>query len=313
MALKCSVVIPVRNMARYLAEAVESVLAQDARIEDVIIVNDGSTDGTAEVARRYASKKVRIIDEGRIGSAGGTRNRGLRECKGDAVIFLDADDRLLPGAIERFLRRLERDPGFAVAYGEVRVIDEEGRPLGTGRPPIFTRRRPSGDALPRLLRGTPVVAPGAACIRLDNLRRAGPFTSLPVGEDWELYVRVATTGRFSYLRGDPVLEYRRHGASMTATRAESVEAVFPTIEAIYGNPAIQARFRPWFLASQRRRCVAGAYAHAGRVALRNRNWGAAGRNLFECLRRDPWRPREAVFLLAALARWLPGPLKRRIK
>ncbi len=313
MTLRCSVVIPVRNMARYVAEAIGSVLAQDEPALEVLVVDDGSTDETPGILRRYASENVRVIREERLGSAAAARNRGLRDVRGDAVVFLDADDRLLPSALRRFLRALEHDPRLAVAYGEVLVIDPEGRPIGTGKAPIFRKRRPSGDVLERLLVATPIVTPGAACIRRGNLCTAGGFSDLPMGEDWELYCRLAATGSFLYLRGSPVLEYRRHAASITSMRAESFESLSPAIDAIFGNPALQARFPAWLLASRRRLAVAGAYGFAGRTALRNAHWDPARRNLLECLRRDPFRPRELVLLLAALVQRLPGPLRRRIK
>jgi len=313
MPLRCSVVVPVRNMARYLAEALGSVLSQDEPAFEIVVVDDGSTDGTLEVARRHASERLRVIGEGRLGSAAAARNRGLREVTGDALVFLDADDRLLPFALRRFARALERDPGLAVAYGEVLTIDSEGRPVGTGKPPIFPKRRPSGDVLATLLRGTPIATPGAACIRRKNLDTSGGFSDLPMGEDWELYCRLALTGRFSYLRGAPVLEYRRHAGSVTSLRAERFDSLLPAIERIFGNPAFLNRFPAWFVKSQRRICTAGAYGFAGRNALRNGHWDAARRNLLECLRRDPWRPREMILFLAALARHLPGPLRRRIK
>lgn len=300
-------------MARYLGEALETALAQEERPFEVVVVDDGSTDGTADVARRYAARGVRLVSEGRLGGPGAARNRGLREVTGEAVTFLDADDRLVPSALRRLVGALRTDPAVAVAYGEVLVIDAEGRSVGTGKPPLFRARRPSGDVLERLLLGTPIVTPGAACIRKTCLDRAGGFLDLPMGEDWELYCRLARTGRFSYVRGAPVLEYRRHPASVTALRAERFEALLPAIDAIFRDPGLTARFPGWFLSSQRRRCVAGAYAFAGRTALRQRRWDVARRNLFECLRRDLRRPREVVLLVAALLRWLPGPLRRRIK
>lgn len=310
---RCSVVIPVHDMARYLPEAVESVLSQEGCDGDLVIVDDGSTDGSADVARRYASDRVRVIDEGRVGGPAAARNRGLVDCRGALVVFLDADDRLLRGSLSRLTLPLERDPRLAVAYGEILSIDAHGQPSGTGKPPVFRRRRPSGDVLVALLRGTPIATPGAACIRRSHLDRAGGFRDFPVGEDWELYCRLALVGRFLYVRGPPVLEYRSHPGSLTATRAEFFENLQPAIEAIYGNADIRARLPKSFLAERRKRCIAGAHAYAGRIALKHRRWATARRHLFECLRRDPVRPREAVFLLAALAGWLPGPLRRRIK
>ncbi|HEX5135939.1 MAG TPA: glycosyltransferase [Planctomycetota bacterium] len=310
MTLRCSVVIPVRDMARYLAEAIESVLAQDEPACEIVVVDDGSTDGSADVARRYAPR-VRLIDEGRLGGAFAARNRGLREVTGDAVVFLDADDRLLPRALARYRRALARDARIAVAYGEALIIDAQGNQVGTGKPPLVPQRRPSGDALPFLLRGNPIATPGAACIRRESLGAA--FRDLPMGEDWELYARLAGTGRFSYLRGPPVVAYRRHPESITAVRAKGVAALLPAIDAIFGNPALRARFPAWFLTSRRRLAVAGAHAFLARFDLRNRRWDPARRNLIACLRRDPWRPREWILLLAAVTRRMPEALHRRIK
>jgi len=312
MTLRCSVVIPVRDMARYLGEALESVLAQDEPANEIVVVDDGSTDGSADVARRHAPR-VKLIAEGRLGGAFAARNRGLRETTGDAIVFLDADDRLLPRALARYRRALERDARVAVAYGEVLMIDEEGRAVGGGKAPLLARRRPSGSVLPFVIRGNPIATPGAACIRRKNLDICGGFMNVPMGEDWELYARLAVTGRFSYLRTPPVAAYRRHPESITAIRAKGIEAMLPVIEAIFGNRALQACFPAWFLASRRRLATAGAHAFLARIDLRNGRWRDARRNLVACMCKDPLRPREWILLLAAVTQWLPRTLRQRIK
>jgi glycosyltransferase involved in cell wall biosynthesis len=306
-------VIPVFNMARFLPETIESVLAQEGCEVDLTVVDDGSTDGSAEIARRYASDRVRVVDEGRIGGISQARNRGLRECRAPFVLFLDADDRLLPGAIARLAGALEKDPALAVAYGEVQTIDAEGRPLGTGRPPVFRRRRPSGNVLPMVLRGTVIITPGTACLRRALMEEAGGFRALPMGEDWECWARLALLGTFRYIGGPPVLEFRMHPKSYTASNHDFLTAVMPAIRAIYTNPAIRARVPDWYLAEQRRRCVTGAHGYAGRAALKQGRWAAARKHLLLCLYRDPTRIREAVFLVAALLQWLPDALRRRLK
>src|SRR5215211_9350661 len=95
-----SVVIPCYNQAHFLGEAIESVLSQSYRNFEILVVDDGSTDNTSEVASRY--ERVRIVRQENRGLSG-ARNRGLREAKGEYVVFLDADDRLLPGALEASL------------------------------------------------------------------------------------------------------------------------------------------------------------------------------------------------------------------
>jgi glycosyltransferase involved in cell wall biosynthesis len=96
-----SVVIPCYNQARFLGEAIESVLSQSYRAFEVVVVDDGSTDNTSEVVARYAGADagVRLIRQENRGLAG-ARNRGLAEAEGEYVVFLDSDDRLLPDALQ---------------------------------------------------------------------------------------------------------------------------------------------------------------------------------------------------------------------
>jgi glycosyltransferase involved in cell wall biosynthesis len=304
-------VIPVRDMAAYVREAIESVLAQDGGEWDLVVVDDGSADGSGDVARRYAGERVQVIRQEGLGE-GPARNRGFQASSADAVLFLDADDRLRPGALGRLTEMLDRHPEAAAVYGEVASIDRDGRVFGGGRRPL-TRPRPSGDVLTAFLRGGCVATPGAVCMRRRHLERAGLFRSLPLSADWELYCRLALEGAFLYLGGAPVVEYRSHPGSVTSSRGERVENAWPSIDAVFSNPGILSRFPEPALRGLRRQRVAGAYAFAGRIALKNGRFKAARESLLRCLRLSPLRPLEATLLVAAVAGWVPGPLRRRIK
>src|SRR5919112_554735 len=102
-----SVIIPCYNHAHYLDQAIESVLNQSYRNFEIIVVDDGSTDETSVVASRY--ERVRLFQQENQGLSG-ARNRGLGEAKGEYVVFLDADDRLVPGALEAGLWGFEAPP-----------------------------------------------------------------------------------------------------------------------------------------------------------------------------------------------------------
>jgi len=102
-----SVVIPCYNQAHFLGEAIESVLAQSYPNFEIIVVDDGSTDDTSEVARRYPG--VRLVRQENKGLSG-ARNAGLAHSEEEYVVFLDADDRLLPDALETVLEHLEAHP-----------------------------------------------------------------------------------------------------------------------------------------------------------------------------------------------------------
>jgi len=123
-----SIVIPCRNQARFLGESIGSALSQTHREIEIIVVNDGSTDNTLEAVRGFAG--VRCLNLRHRGLAG-ARNAGLNGSNGSYILFLDADDRLLPSAIEDLMRSLSAHPASAFAYGHVKLISIDGSPLPT--------------------------------------------------------------------------------------------------------------------------------------------------------------------------------------
>src|SRR5262245_56603663 len=120
-----SVIIPCYNQGRFLAEAIESIMVQVLPDVEIIVVNDGSTDNTAEVAAHYP--QVRYIYQQNQGLAA-ARNTGLRHSTGRYLVFLDADDRLLPEALIHNQKYLEARPECAFAFGRFRLITKEGVP-----------------------------------------------------------------------------------------------------------------------------------------------------------------------------------------
>ena len=113
-----SVVIPTWNRARLVCEAVESALAQRPGGVEVIVVDDGSTDGTPEVLARRFGAAVRVVVMPRRGGPGAARNAGVREARGDLLAFLDSDDLWLPGKLDAELGVLERFPDAEVVVSD---------------------------------------------------------------------------------------------------------------------------------------------------------------------------------------------------
>ena len=132
-----SVVIPCYNQAHFLSEAIESVLSQTCESFEIIVVDDGSTDNTSELASRY--QKVRLLRQENRGVSA-ARNAGLAESEGEYVVFLDADDRLLPEALEVGLECLDDHPECAFACSHsCNMIAADGRFLETVQQPHIGR------------------------------------------------------------------------------------------------------------------------------------------------------------------------------
>jgi glycosyltransferase involved in cell wall biosynthesis len=203
-----SVIIPCYNQGRFLGQAIDSALTQTHLPIEVIVVDDGSTDDSAEVAARYPG--VRCVKQPNRGAAA-ARNAGLRESTGEYVIFLDSDDRLLPDAAAIGLQHFVRHPESAMVTGRVRLIAEDGSPAGTPAQPLV-----DGDRYVALLRSNYIWTPGAAMYRRSIFDEIGPFDSAAGGSaDYELNIRVAR--RFPVgCHDEVVLEYRQHAANMSA-------------------------------------------------------------------------------------------------
>jgi glycosyltransferase involved in cell wall biosynthesis len=211
-----SVVIPCYNQGRFLKEAIESVLAQTYSRFEVIVVDDGSTDDTAEVAARFDG--TRCLHQCNLGLAA-ARNAGLHASTGDFVVFLDADDRLLPDAIQDQLNCLENHFECAFVYGHVRLIAIDGSPL-----PAPHQAPVEGDHYLELLRRNYIWTSGAVLYRRRALESVGGFNASAGGSaDFELNARIARLFPICCSDG-PVLEYRRHDESMSRDCARMLRA-----------------------------------------------------------------------------------------
>ena len=203
-----SVVIPCYNQAKYLPEAIDSALAQDAGRPEVIVVDDGSREPIAPLVTRYAG--VRLIRQPNAGVAA-ARNAGLRLSSRPYVVFLDADDRLTRQALGMGLAALETRPEAAGAVGLCRVIGLDGQPRPfRQQPPI------EGDVYAALLRSNFVWMPAEGLYRRDALLRIGGFDpSEPAAADYDLYLRLAREHPLA-LHREVVAEYRLHDGNMSA-------------------------------------------------------------------------------------------------
>ena len=202
-----SVVIPCYNQARFLGEAIESVRRQQNVDFEVLVVDDGSTDDASCVARRYTD--VRLIRQPRM-KLSGARNTGLRHARGRYIVFLDADDRLLPGALAAGLDSLRSRPECAYTVGRFRIIGVDGLPtadVGRGEDPA--------DLYIALLQHNYIEMIATVMYHRRVFDAVGGFNlALRACEDYDLHLRVARSFPGCH-HGALVAEYRRHDANMT--------------------------------------------------------------------------------------------------
>jgi glycosyltransferase involved in cell wall biosynthesis len=161
-----AVIIPTYNQARFLADAIESVLAQNRQADEIIVIDDGSNDDPAAVVVQFPT--VRLIRQDNRGPSA-ARNTGLRNCRTSHIVFLDADDRLLSTALETGLTCMAAHPDCAFVYGGHRLISEDGRPLWDSVRPIV------GDTYLAFLRLNLAGPPMTALFRRDCLSAVDGF------------------------------------------------------------------------------------------------------------------------------------------
>jgi glycosyltransferase involved in cell wall biosynthesis len=211
---RVSAVITTYNYERYVAAAIESVLGQTVPPDEVVVVDDGSTDGTAAVVAGYTGRGVRYIRQANAG-AGAARNRGIRETRGELIAFLDADDCWLPDKLERQLAHLRCYPAVGLVTGD------EWQVFGADRPPVREYRRPAHAArlYPRILIENLVGNPSLVLVRRACFAQVGEFDeTLPLGQDWEMWIRIARAYPIGVI-DVPLIEFLQHDGSLTAGKA----------------------------------------------------------------------------------------------
>jgi glycosyltransferase involved in cell wall biosynthesis len=215
-----SVVIPTYNCARYLGEAIESVLAQTHRPLEIVIVDDGSTDGTDRLVAAYGDR-LRYIRQANAG-ASAARNRGIREAGGGWIAFLDADDTWMDRKLERQLALAAAHPEAGLVFTDACWFDEHGV-----RVPSWTARRPrfrEGQALPpggwyvgqpyEALLLQNFVTTSSALVRREALEGAGGFDpTFHISHDHDLWLRLVAGGPVGYVH-EVLVRYQVRGESL---------------------------------------------------------------------------------------------------
>lgn len=204
--VEISCIIPTRDRREMVLGAIESVFAQIYSVSEVIAVDDGSLDGTS-AAIRERFKSVRVIATDGIGP-GPARNAGVSAASGDIIMFLDSDDRWLPGHVSALMATVKR--GYQVAYGVTRNIDQISQPnteflipdCGCGI---------EGQCFKALTRWCFLV-PSSVCMTKDAFKETDGFSEGQLGEDWIFFLRLSTKFPFGFTEKIITSRILHHGS-----------------------------------------------------------------------------------------------------
>lgn len=215
--MRFSVIIPTHNRAGFLVETLESVFAQEERDFEIIVVDDGSTDATQEILKRY-SGRVEILRQENRGPAA-ARNFGIDRARGEYVAFLDSDDRWFPWTLALYREAIGRNGSPAMIAGK-HVDFHDGNP-----PPIPERTPVEMRVFADYLATAPVGLWLGTCgvaINAKALRTVGGFATHAFNaEDSDLWLRLGAQPGFVHIASPAVFAYRRHPASAVASLRKS--------------------------------------------------------------------------------------------
>lgn len=191
-----TVIVPAYNAAPYLKDALDSIFAQSHPAVEVVVVNDGSTDGTDRMIESFGSRITAIHQERR--GIGGARNTGVNASHGELLAFLDADDLYLTGKLERQVAALERQPTLAMVFGHVEefVSDELS---ADDRARLLVRQGPRPGYLAQTM-----------LVRREPFHRVGPFGDWRSAEFLDWYLKAIDIGLQAAMLNDVVLRRRLH-------------------------------------------------------------------------------------------------------
>jgi glycosyltransferase involved in cell wall biosynthesis len=272
-----SVVMPAYNVAWCIGRAVDSVLAQDFRSRELIVIDDGSTDDTAKVLARYGDAIAVIHQENRGMSA--ARNAGILAARGEYIAFLDSDDWWLPGKLTRQVELMASHPEIGFCSTAARVETPEGRVLN-----LWQCKGAGGAMLETLFSENAAIAGGcsAVMVRKDLLDRTGLFDeSLRGFEDPDLWMRLAAASGYTCIDEILAVILRREksvSGNLDAMRDAARRSMRKNRTLLPAR--LQGRF--W------RDCLAGVYTDYAKRAYRAGRHRLAFGDTLRALTLSPW-------------------------
>jgi glycosyltransferase involved in cell wall biosynthesis len=271
-----SAVVPAYNAARTLPATIASIEAQSVEVLEILVVDDGSTDPTAEVARSVGGRDLRVIAQANAGHAA-ARNTGIAAARGRYVAFLDADDVWLPDKLARQLAEIQRDPTIRALQTGAARVDDELRLLWLQ--PCRRSQNQLWDTL--YFRNMPGLM-STLMVERDLLEEVGGFdASLVILQDWDIAIRLARRGQLHSLP-DVLSAYRFFDTSQSANVDIHVEPGLRVLDKFFDDPELPPAIR-----ARRRAVYARFYAMLCGGSIRIKSPRSAVYWGIKALRNDP--------------------------
>ena len=264
---KVSICVPTYNRKDYLRETLDSIFTQTYKDYEVVVVDDGSTDGTEEMLKQ-GNYPIRYYWQENSGDAA-ARNRMIKLARGEFITFIDSDDLLIHDAVERMMEVMEEEGGDVIVYGPYLRIDQNGIVYGRFKSKLY-----SGHITKYLFRSIFVHSCGSMFPK-SALEEAGGFdTSLRRCSVYKLLLRLSLKYRFIALH-EPVFKRRRHSSNVYDSSLEDRKIEYDVLENFYlndgGKDAVPHRWAMKRLSREGYR--------AGRAAIKEKKYNEARRLL----------------------------------
>lgn len=278
---RVSVVVPAYNQCAYLAEALSSALTQTMSDLEVVVVDDGSTDGTRETCAAFGDSRLRYVYQPNDGTLGiGARNHAMLLARGEWVAPLDQDDRWAPEKLRRQLTAAGDQPGAGAVFCRARFVDGAGRAHGEQRSPL-----PAGDVFHLLLSANRYYVSTGLFRRALIPKMGLPHESVAIG-DWYLWLSVARHTEVAVI-DDLLVDYRLHEAGFQAAQRSSDLFGFWHDHWRFAQ-AVAARLHPGCPTCQHelsklRMQISDQQAQAARAALRRGDFSRSVSDAVRCV------------------------------
>ena len=259
--IKVSVVIPTYNAARFVTQAIDSVLAQTFKSYEVLVVDDGSTDDTREVLTKYVAPVHYLPKQN--GGVSSARNYGIERARGKYVAFLDADDLWMPEKLEKQIAVLESDENIGLVYAATEKVDENLQTVG------FIEANAYDDYCEALLLNLNIVAGScsSAIVRRDVVLKTDGFdAAFSTCADWEYWLRLSLLTTFAPV-SEYLVKYRVVAGSMSSNPFVSKRDTLGALEKFFSLPDVPEKYKRLKnkAVSNNLMVVAGEFLHNGKI------------------------------------------------